>query len=93
MLGISADLPKTQLKFKQKLGLAYPLLSDPEKKVIAAYGVLKEKSMYGKKVVGIERTTFLIGPQGKIRHVFAKVKPEGHAEEVLAVLKSAAAAD
>ncbi len=93
VLGISADPPQTQLNFKQKLGLPYTLLSDPEKKVIAAYGVLKEKNMYGKKMMGIERTTFLIGPQGKVRRVFPKVKPEGHAEEVLAAIKSAAAAD
>ena len=86
MLGISADPPGTQLKFKQKLGLPYTLLSDAGKKVIQAYGVLKEKNMYGKKVMGIERTTFLIGPDGKIRRVFPKVKPEGHGEEVLAAL-------
>ncbi len=93
MLGISADPPKTQLSFKQKLGLPYPLLADTDKKVIQAYGVLKEKNMYGKKVMGIERTSFLIGPDGRIRRVFAKVKPEGHADEVLAALKSEAAAD
>ncbi len=93
VLGISADPPKAQLNFKQKLGLPYTLLCDTEKQVAQAYGVLKEKNMYGKKVMGIERTTFLIGPDGRIRRVFPKVKPEGHAEEVLAALKSAAAAD
>jgi len=67
--------------------LPYTLLADVDKKVCNAYGVMKEKNMYGKKVMGIGRTTFLIGPDGKFRHIFEKVKPEGHAEEVLAVLK------
>jgi peroxiredoxin Q/BCP len=93
VLGISPDPPKTQLSFKQKLSLPYTLLCDTEKKVANAYGVLKEKNMYGKTVTGIERTTFLIGPDGKIRRVFPKVRPEGHAEEVLAALKSVTAAD
>lgn len=93
VLGISPDPPKTQLKFKQKLELPYTLLCDTEKKVADEYGVLKEKNMYGRTVQGIERTTFLIGPDGRIRRIFPKVKAEGHAEEVLTVLKSAAAAD
>ena len=59
----------------------------PTRKVAIAYGVLVEKYMYGKKVMGIARTTFIIGPGGKIQHIFEKVKPEGHAEEVLAYLK------
>jgi peroxiredoxin Q/BCP len=63
------------------------LLCDVDKKVCEAYGVIKEKNMYGKKVMGIARTTFLIGPDGKIAHVFNNVKPEGHADEVLSVLK------
>jgi peroxiredoxin Q/BCP len=63
------------------------LLSDVDKKVCEEYGVIKEKNMYGKKVMGIARTTFLIGPDGKIAHVFNNVKPEGHADEVLSVLK------
>ena len=91
MLGISPDPPKTQLNFKQKLNLPYTLLCDTEKKVAQAYGVLKEKNMYGKQVMGIERTTFLIGPDGKIRRIFPKVKVEGHAGEVLAALHPAAA--
>ncbi len=93
MLGISADPPSAQLNFKKKLGLPFTLLCDTGKNVAEKFGVLKEKNMYGKKVIGIERTTFLIGPDGKIQRVFPKVKPEGHAEEVLAALKSAAAAD
>lgn len=88
MLGISADSPAAQKKFKEKYELPYTLLADSDKKIADAFGVLKEKNMYGKKVKGIERTTFLIGPDGKIAHVFEKVKPEGHAEEVLAHVKS-----
>ena len=66
----------------------FTLLGDEDKKVAIAYGVLKEKNMYGKKVMGVERSTFVIGPDGKIQHIYAKVKPEGHAKEVLAGLKS-----
>ncbi len=87
VLGISRDTPQAQKKFKQKYHLPYPLLADVDEKVCNLFGVLKEKNMYGKKVMGIERTTFLIGPDGKIAHVFPKVKPEGHAEEVLAAVK------
>ena len=87
VLGISADKPATQKKFQQKYDLPYTLLSDPDKKTCEAFGVIKEKNMYGKKVMGIARTTFVIGPDGKIAHVFEKVNPEGHAEEVLAFLK------
>ena len=89
MLGISADTPAKQKKFKEKYNLPYTLLADVEKKVCKAFGVLKEKNMYGKKVMGIARTTFLIGPDGKVSHVFENVKPEGHAEEVLAHVKLA----
>ncbi len=87
MLGVSADTPDKQKKFKDKYGLPFTLLADADKKVAKLYGVLKEKNMYGKKVIGIERTTYLIGPDGKIARVFPKVKAEGHAEEVLAALK------
>ena len=92
MLGISADTPQAQKKFKEKYKLPYTLLADPEKKVVSAFGVLKEKNMYGKKVMGIERTTFVISGDGRIARIFPKVKPEGHAEEVLANLKEAGAA-
>ncbi len=88
MLGISADQPTTQKKFRDKYDLPYTLLSDVDKKTCEAFGVIKEKNMYGRKVMGIARTTFVIGPDGKITHVFEKVKPEGHAEEVLAYLKN-----
>ena len=87
MLGISPDSPKAQKSFKEKYDLPFTLLSDPDKKVAQEFDVVKEKSMYGKKVMGIERTTFLVDPEGRVAHVFPKVKPEGHAEEVLAELK------
>ena len=89
VLGISPDTPKAQLKFKEKYDLPYTLLADDKKEVAKKYGVLKEKNMYGKKVMGIVRTTFLIGPDGKLAHIFCPVKPEGHAEEVLAHVKAA----
>ena len=87
MLGISKDRVKDQKKFKDKYSLPYPLLADEEKKLCEAFGVLKEKNMYGRKTMGIERTSFLIDRQGRIAKIFPKVKPEGHAEEVLASLK------
>lgn len=90
VVGISPDTPQAQKKFKQKYGLPFTLLCDTDKKVAKAFDVIKEKNMYGKKVMGIERTTFLIDPDGKLAHIFPKVKAEGHAEEVLAVLKSGA---
>src|SRR5579864_316925 len=90
VLGVSPDEPKALKKFEDKFDLPFTLLGDADKKVGNAYGVIQEKNMYGKKVMVVVRTTFLIGPDGKIKHIFNKVKPEGHAEEVLAFLKSAA---
>jgi peroxiredoxin Q/BCP len=90
VLGISADTPKAQKKFQEKYHLPFTLLADTDKKVCNAFGVIKEKNMYGRKVMGIARTTFIIGPNGKIAHVFNNVKPEGHAEQVLEYLKEAA---
>jgi len=87
VLGISNDPPKKQKKFKEKYDLPYHLLSDVDRKISNAFGVIKEKSMYGKKYLGIERTTFVVSPQGKIAQIFSKVKPEGHAEEVLEAVK------
>jgi|SRR4051794_23367797 len=84
--GISPDTPKAQTKFKEKCSLKLPLLCDVEKKVAEAYGVWAEKSMYGKKYMGVERTTFIIGKDGKIAKIFSKVKPAGHANEVLEAL-------
>ena len=91
VLGISADTPEAQKKFKEKYDLPYTLLADADKKVADAFGVLKDKSMYGKKFKGIERTTFLINPEGRIAKIFPKVRPEGHAEEVLASVRKPAA--
>jgi len=90
VLGISADPPKTQKKFQEKYDLPYTLLSDADKKVCDAFGVIKEKNMYGKKVKGIARTTFVMGPEGRIAHVFNNVKAEGHADEVLQYLNGSA---
>jgi peroxiredoxin Q/BCP len=89
-LGISADDSARQKKFQDKYDLPYTLLADVDKKACNAYGVIKEKNMYGKKVMGIARTTFVIGPDGKIKHIFENVKADGHAEQVLAYLKGAA---
>jgi thioredoxin-dependent peroxiredoxin len=87
VLGISPDKPEAQKKFADKYKLNFTLLSDPDKEVAKAFDVLKEKNMYGKKVMGIERSTFVIGPDGKLKQALRKVKAEGHAGEVLAGLK------
>jgi thioredoxin-dependent peroxiredoxin len=86
VIGVSPDQPSAQAKFKAKYELSFPLLADEDHQVAEAFGVWKEKSMYGKKYMGVERTTFLIGPDGRIARIFNKVKPEGHAEEVAAAL-------
>lgn len=86
VVGISPDTAAAQAKFKKKFSLPFTLLADTEHAAAEAYGVWKEKSMYGKKYMGIERTTFVIGADGKIRKIFPKVKPAGHAAEVLAAL-------
>src|SRR5271170_3347968 len=87
VLGISRDTPKAQAKFKAKYDLPYTLLADVDEKVCNQFGVMKQKNMYGKMVWGIARTTLLIGPDQKLIHIFPNVTPEGHAEEVLALLK------
>src|SRR5579883_2939623 len=87
VVGISPDAPKAQAKFKTKYGLPFTLLADVDHHAAEQYGVWKEKSMYGKKYMGVERTTFVIGPDGVIKKIFPKVKVEGHAEEVLAALQ------
>ena len=87
VLGISRDTPKAQRKFREKYDLPYPLLADVDEKVCNQFGVLKEKNMYGKKVWGIARTTFVIGPDQTLLKIFSNVKPEGHAEEVLAAVQ------
>ena len=86
IVGVSPDTTKAQAKFKQKFDLPFTLLADTEHAAAETYGVWKEKSMYSKKYMGIERTTFVIDAAGKIKKIFPKVKVEGHAEEVLAAL-------
>ena len=86
IVGVSPDKPAAQAKFKQKYGLPFTLLADEEKAAAKAYGVWREKNMYGKKVMGNVRTTFLIGPDGKIEKIYENVKAKGHAGEVLASL-------
>lgn len=83
MVGVSKDRPAAQKKWKEQLGLAFPLLSDEDTKVQQSYGVWQEKNMYGKKVMGTVRTTVIIGPDGKVERVFPKVKVQGHVAEVL----------
>jgi len=90
VLGISGDTSKAQKSFQDKFELPYTLLADKERKMCEAFGVIKEKNMYCKKVMGIARTTFVTGPDSKIQHVFENVKADGHALEVLAYLKEAA---
>ena len=86
VLGVSPDPVEAVRKFREKFDLPFHLLADADHAVAEAYGVWKEKSMYGKKYWGVERTTFLIDEQGRIARVHHKVKPEGHAREVLGEL-------
>lgn len=86
ILGASPDTQAAQAKFKAKFGLPFMLLADADHALAESYGVWKEKSMYGKVSMGVERTTFLIDGEGRIAHIFPKVKVDGHAEEVLARL-------
>jgi len=88
VLGISPDPVKPIAKFADKFDLGFPLLSDEDHAVAEAYGVWVEKSMYGRKYFGNERTTFVIGPDGVLTHIFRKVKPAEHDEQVLAALSS-----
>ena len=86
ILGVSPDGVAAQSRFKGKYGLPFTLLADIEHTAAQAFGVWKEKTLYGRKHMGIERTTFLIGKDGGIARIFAKVKPAGHAAEVLEAL-------
>ncbi len=86
VVGVSVDSPESHRKFSERFDLSFPLVSDEKKDLVKKYGVWKEKSMYGKKYMGIERTTFLIDGTGRITHIFTKVKVDGHAEEVLNAL-------
>ena len=90
VLGVSKDTIAKHEKFAAKYGLTFPLLSDAESDLCERYGVWKEKSMYGKTYMGIERCTFLIGADGEIRRVWRKVKVNGHVEDVMAEITSLA---
>jgi peroxiredoxin Q/BCP len=86
VLGVSTDPVKSHDKFVEKFKLPFTLLADEDRKIVEAYGVWGQKSFMGRKYLGTHRVTFLIGPDGKIRKIWPKVKPEEHAEEVLAAL-------
>lgn len=88
IFGVSIDSPKSHQKFIGKYQLPFPLLSDPEKKIVNAYGVWVEKSMYGRKYMGTERSTFVIDGDGRIAAIFRKVKPEEHVGLVRDALKN-----
>jgi peroxiredoxin Q/BCP len=83
VVGVSPDKPAAQAKFRQKYELPFTLLADQEKAAAEAYGVWREKNMYGKKVMGIVRSTFVIGPDGRIEKIYGNVKAKGHAAQVL----------
>jgi peroxiredoxin Q/BCP len=87
IVGVSPDQPAAQLKFKTGQSLPFTLLADTGRSAAEAYGVWKEKNMYGKKVMGIERTTFVIGEDGRIERIFRKVKAAGHAARVLETVR------
>ncbi|MHB1757336.1 MAG: peroxiredoxin [Leptospirillum sp.] len=86
VLGVSRDSLESHGKFVKKYDLNFPLLSDPEGAICTAYGVLKEKSMYGRKSIGIERTTVVIGADGTIRKIYPKVKVDGHVAQIMSFL-------
>lgn len=86
VLGVSKDSIASHCKFRDKYSLNFPLLSDPDGEVLEKYGAWGEKVMYGKKMMGIIRSTVVIGPDGKIKKIFPKVKVAGHADEVIEVL-------
>ncbi len=88
ILGVSRDSIASHEKFKSKYGFPFELLADTEEKACKLFDVIKEKNMYGKKVLGIERSTFLIDERGKLQREWRKVKVKGHAEEVLDAVKS-----
>jgi peroxiredoxin Q/BCP len=86
VVGVSADPVASHERFADKYDLPFPLVADPDREILDAYGVWGEKSFYGKKTVGTKRTTFLIGPDGRVLHVFKRPKTDRHAEEILAKL-------
>jgi peroxiredoxin Q/BCP len=86
VFGLSPDGVRSHEKFAAKLGLRFPLLADPERSLLDPLGVWVEKKLYGKAYMGVERSTFLVGPDGRVEREWRKVKPEGHSREVLAAL-------
>jgi len=88
ILGVSPDSVESHKKFAKKYNLNFSLLADEDKEVIKKYDVWKEKSMYGRKYMGVERTTYIIDPEGKIKKIFRKVKVQGHNKEVMEALKN-----
>jgi thioredoxin-dependent peroxiredoxin len=92
VVGVSADSPQSHEKFIAKYDLTFPLLADPDKRMVKAYGVFKKKSLYGREFMGIERTTMIIDRDGTVRKVFPKVKVDGHAQAVIDALKALPAA-
>ena len=86
VIGVSKDSQKSHIKFRDKFDLKFTLLSDEEIKIIPKYGIWKEKSMYGRKYMGVERSTFIIDEKGKIEKIFPKVKVNGHVDEILKYL-------
>ncbi|GAA5336808.1 thioredoxin-dependent thiol peroxidase [Thermus antranikianii] len=88
VLGVSADDVQSHKRFAEKYGLNFPLLADPEREVILAYGAWGKKNLYGKEYEGVLRQTFLIDPEGRIAQVWRKVSPEDHAEEVAEALRA-----
>ncbi len=88
VLGVSPDSVKSHVKFTEKFQLPFPLLADEDKKICQDYGVWIEKSMYGKKYMGVARTTFVIDKEGRIAKIFEKVKPEIHATEIIEAIKA-----
>lgn len=91
VVGVSADSEASHERFADKYDLPFPLLADPDREILEAYGAWGEKTLYGRKSVGIKRTTFLIGPDGVVLHVFKRPKTAAHAEEILAKLEQATA--
>jgi thioredoxin-dependent peroxiredoxin len=87
VLGVSTDDVASHVRFRNKFSLNFPLLADPDHKVAEKYGAWREKNMYGKKTMGIARSTFLIGPDGKVKKVWKAVKVDGHDQQVIEALK------
>jgi peroxiredoxin Q/BCP len=87
VLGVSPDPPDSHRRFREKHSLPFPLLSDEDHRIAQAYGVWSEKNFYGKKLWGVARTTFLVGPDGRVERVWRRVKPDRHGKEVLQALR------